>query len=290
MQIIVVAITIGLNGLDGFDVLAISFASPGIAAEWGINPQRSASCCRWSSSAWPLARSRSGRRRQDRPPADDARMSHVMAIGMFMATTVDGYVDLSSWRIVTGLGIGGLLTAINAISAEFANARRRHLCVAHSIGYPVGAVLGGLVRRGSCRADWRSVFYFGARVTAAFIPLVWSCTGVGALAHAQAAGRRAGKINRTLTRMGHAVISVLPTISEEVRRRSVADLFAPGTHRHDADGRDRLFLPRHHVLLHPEVGAEDRGELGFAHHRPPGCSCGRTWGAPRAARCSGCSR
>ena len=36
-QILVVAITVGLNALDGFDVLAISFASPGIAHDWGIN-------------------------------------------------------------------------------------------------------------------------------------------------------------------------------------------------------------------------------------------------------------
>ena len=37
LQIAVVAITVGLNALDGFDVLAISFASPGIASEWGID-------------------------------------------------------------------------------------------------------------------------------------------------------------------------------------------------------------------------------------------------------------
>ena len=37
LQIVVIAITVGLNALDGFDVLAISFASPGIAAEWGID-------------------------------------------------------------------------------------------------------------------------------------------------------------------------------------------------------------------------------------------------------------
>ena len=36
-QIVVVAITLGLNALDGFDILAISFASPGIAREWGID-------------------------------------------------------------------------------------------------------------------------------------------------------------------------------------------------------------------------------------------------------------
>src|SRR3954471_19613114 len=36
-QMLVVALTIALNALDGFDVLAISFASPGIAKEWGID-------------------------------------------------------------------------------------------------------------------------------------------------------------------------------------------------------------------------------------------------------------
>lgn len=33
----IVATMIGLNALDGFDVLSISFASPGIAADWGID-------------------------------------------------------------------------------------------------------------------------------------------------------------------------------------------------------------------------------------------------------------
>jgi hypothetical protein len=38
LQVIVTAMTVGLNALDGFDILSISFASPGIAAEWGIPP------------------------------------------------------------------------------------------------------------------------------------------------------------------------------------------------------------------------------------------------------------
>ena len=37
VQWVAIIICISLNALDGFDVLAISFASPGIAAEWGIN-------------------------------------------------------------------------------------------------------------------------------------------------------------------------------------------------------------------------------------------------------------
>ena len=37
MQVIAVSMCVFLNALDGFDVLSISFASPGIAAEWGID-------------------------------------------------------------------------------------------------------------------------------------------------------------------------------------------------------------------------------------------------------------
>ena len=36
-QIAVVAITVLLNAMDGFDILSIAFASPGIAKEWGTS-------------------------------------------------------------------------------------------------------------------------------------------------------------------------------------------------------------------------------------------------------------
>ena len=119
----------------------------------------------------------------------------VMATGMVMATTASGLAALSTWRIVTGLGIGGMLAAINAVSMEFSNTRRRHLSVSlMSIGYPLGAVFGGMVAARLLQGnDWRTVFYFGAGVTAVLIPLVfffvpesvhWLVT--------QAAGRRAG--------------------------------------------------------------------------------------------------
>ena len=35
-QVIVVILTVLMNAMDGFDVLSIAFASPGIAREWGI--------------------------------------------------------------------------------------------------------------------------------------------------------------------------------------------------------------------------------------------------------------
>src|SRR5688500_12800342 len=145
LQVMIVAITVALNALDGFDVLAISFASPGIAAEWGID--RAALGIVLSMELIGMAigsvllgglADMIGRR----PTILGCLV--VMAFGMFMATTVTGIVDLSIWRIITGLGIGGMLAAINAAAAEFSNARRRHLSVSlMSIGYPIGAVVGG---------------------------------------------------------------------------------------------------------------------------------------------------
>ena len=36
-QWLAVLVTVGLNAMDGFDVLSISFASPGIAHDWGVD-------------------------------------------------------------------------------------------------------------------------------------------------------------------------------------------------------------------------------------------------------------
>ncbi|NLA75586.1 MAG: hypothetical protein GX846_08990, partial [Deltaproteobacteria bacterium] len=37
LQIFIIAITVGLNAMDGIDVLSISLAAPDIAREWNLN-------------------------------------------------------------------------------------------------------------------------------------------------------------------------------------------------------------------------------------------------------------
>ena len=232
LQIIVVGLTIALNALDGFDVLSISFASPGIAAEWGID--RAALGIVLSMELIGMAigsmvlggvADKIGRR----PTILGCLV--VMSGGMLMATTVTGLVDLSIWRVITGLGIGGMLAAINAVSAEFASTKRRHLSVSlMSIGYPVGAVLGGLVAARLLQGnDWRSVFYFGAGVTAALIPITYFVMpeSVHWLARKQPAGALE-KINHAMTRMGHPAMTALPVIAVDARKKAVSDIFGPG--------------------------------------------------------------
>jgi benzoate transport len=231
MQMVVVAITVGLNALDGFDVLAISFASPGIAREWNIDRAALGFVLSMELIGMGLGSillggvaDQFGRRRTL------LGCLLVMTLGMFMATQAHGVYELSAWRVFTGLGIGGMLASINAVAAEFSNSRRLGLNVSlMAIGYPIGAVVGGsiaalLLKRG----DWREVFWFGAAATASFIPLVFWLVpeSVSWLCQRQPPGALA-RVNRGLVRMGHAPVEALPLIAVEVRKRSVAEIFDP---------------------------------------------------------------
>jgi benzoate transport len=232
-QILAVAITIALNALDGFDVLAISFASPGIAAEWGID--RAALGIVLSMELFGMAvgsvllggvTDRIGRR-----PMILACLG-VMALGMFMVPTTASITGLMLWRVFTGLGIGGMLAATNAVAAEYSNARSRNLSVSlMAIGYPIGAVLGGAVVAQLLKGggDWRSVFHFGGAVTLAFVPVVWFLLPetIPFLCHRKGEGALA-KINAALARMGHGAVAALPAPVEADARRSIADILRPG--------------------------------------------------------------
>ena len=231
LQLFVVVLTVGLNALDGFDVMSISFASPGIASEWGISRTALGIVLSMELIGMGLGSiflggvaDRYGRR----PTILGCVM--FMTLGMYMASTVSSVGALCFWRVVTGVGIGGLLAAINATVAEFANARRQAFCVSiMAIGYPMGAVLGGLVVKELLKAhDWRSIFQLGALMTGVFIPLVLFLLpeSVHWLARKQPAGALE-RINGTLRRMGHATVEALPQIAAEVRKRSQADLFSP---------------------------------------------------------------
>jgi benzoate transport len=231
VQIVAVAVTIGLNALDGFDVLAISFASPGIAREWGIDRAALGFVLSMEligmgvgSIALGGLADRIGRRRTL------LGCLVVMATGMLMATQAKNVYVLSVWRVVTGFGIGGLLASINAVAAEFANARRRSLSVSlMAIGYPLGAVAGGSIAAVLLKhGDWRSVFWFGAAATAVYIPLVYFLVpeSIDWLCQRQPL-QALVDVNRTLIRMGHAPVDALPVMTAKARNMSVADLFNP---------------------------------------------------------------
>ncbi|MEG3168012.1 MFS transporter [Sphingomonas sp. LB3N6] len=231
-QVIAIAVATALTALDGFDVLSISFASPGIAAEWGIDRAAlglvlSIELIGMGFGAFVLGAvaDRIGRR----PTILSCLV--VMASGMFLASTAQSVSILSVYRLLTGLGIGGMLAATNAIVAECANARRRNLSVAIMAGgYPMGAILGGLVAAQllATTGRWQSVFEFGAAMTALFVPIVlWLVPEtIAFLLHKRPTGALE-KINRTMLRQGRPALDALPPRDGEPRRFSFGQFFAP---------------------------------------------------------------
>lgn len=235
LQVAAIILCILLNALDGFDVLAISFASPGIASEWGID--RAALGLVLSMELIGMAvgsvllgnlADRIGRR------PTILLCLVVMAGGMAAATQAFNVVSLSAIRLVTGLGIGGMLACTNAMVAELSSARARSLAVAiMAAGYPVGAILGGSVASQLLvSGGWRDIFLFGGIVTALFLPLSWFLLpeSIGFLLQKRPADALA-RINRQLARMGHAPAEALPPVDAAAPKPSFAALFGPGLAR-----------------------------------------------------------
>ncbi|RYE01098.1 MAG: MFS transporter, partial [Sphingomonadales bacterium] len=107
-QIATIALCIVLNALDGFDVLSISFAAPGIAAEWRVDRAALGIVLSMELIGMALGSILLGQvadRIGRRPIVLGCLLA--MAGGMALASRADSIGTLSFWRLLTGIGIGG---------------------------------------------------------------------------------------------------------------------------------------------------------------------------------------
>lgn len=174
-QWLIVGICTFLNALDGYDVLAISFASNQVTEEFGLSGTvlglvMSAALLGMAVGALTLG-----------PVADRIGRRNMIllaiivdAIGLFMSATATSAGQLGLWRVVTGLGIGGILVATNVISAEYSSRRRRGLVISiYAAGYGIGAAVGGSVMVSLIsNFGWRSVFTLGGALAALSLVVV----------------------------------------------------------------------------------------------------------------------
>jgi len=255
MQMLVVVITVALNALDGFDVLSISLTAGSIRDELGIGADLTGLLLSMELIGMAIGSIFLGRYadRWGRRPMMMFCL-FLMTAGMFMVTTQPGIaasllhpavtaipwfsfpdwpvelVHISIWRVVTGLGIGGMLASINAVVAEYSNKKKKHMNVAlMSIGYPVGAFTGGFIAAELLESfTWHSVFLLGFGMTLTLIPIVYFF--VPETVAWQCRNQRPDsldKINSTLRKMGHAPVESLPDITEELAEKSQDSIFTP---------------------------------------------------------------
>src|SRR3984893_16721124 len=174
-QIMVVVITTALNMIDGFDVLAISFTAPLIAKEWGVPPQTLgillsaglAGMALGSLFLSPLA-DLFGRR------AVLIASTVILSLGMLASAVAGNVWELAASRLLTGIGVGGVLASGNTLLSEYSSDRWRDLSISSMVvGYPAGAILGGSISAYLIVAfGWRSAFIFGGVCSTILLPVL----------------------------------------------------------------------------------------------------------------------
>ena len=174
-QITAIVICLTINMLDGFDVLAIAFTAPAISSDWSLTSGAlgialSSGLVGMTLGSLFLAplSDRWGRR----PVILGCLV--IMSIGMIATGFSKGVGDLSMYRVITGLGIGGMLASLNTIVAEYSSGQRRDLSVSLlQAGYPIGATIGGIAATYVIlNIGWRYVFIGGGTLSLLMIPLV----------------------------------------------------------------------------------------------------------------------
>ncbi len=240
-QIAAIAVCVGLNMLDGFDVLVMAFTASGVSAEWKLSGAElgvllSAGLVGMAIGSLFLAP------RADRFGRRTVVMASVLivSLGMLLSGSARTHVELGVLRAFTGLGIGGILASATVLVAEYASDKWRNTAsYLYTSGYSIGATAGGAVAAVLIgRFGWRAAFDFGGIVSLAMLPIAyWGLPESLDFLVTRRPPDALRKLNRLMTAMRHPAAAELPATDIPVGlaaappRASVARLFAPALAR-----------------------------------------------------------
>jgi len=228
-QLGIIGVLFGLNALDGFDVLAIAFAAPGISRDWAVSPAALGAVISLGLFATgfgslfvaPFA-DKVGRR-----PMILCSLA-AMAFGMWVCAMAKGLGTLSAGRLVTGIGVGALVPCLSALSAEYANRRYRDFAVmAMAVGFPFGGFVGGALSAWLLHHfNWNSIFIAGSLATGTMmlVPLFFVPESMEHLILKPSA-RSLQRVNDILRRLRQPPIASLPATGPQAARRAGVDFF-----------------------------------------------------------------
>ena len=175
-QLAVIALCVGLNMLDGFDVLAMSFAASGVKADWHLLDSQLGALLSAGLVGMGLGSLTLG------PCADRwgrriiVLLSVALAgLGMLSSALARDYAELLVLRVLTGIGIGGTIASVAVIVSEYAPDKLRGTALAiYATGYSIGATIGGaLAAYAIPRYGWRAAFVIGGTLSLLMLPLAW---------------------------------------------------------------------------------------------------------------------
>lgn len=175
-QISTILICFLMNMLDGMDVMVVSYAAPNVSKEWAISPHSlgivfSAGLLGMAIGAMFLA-----------PRADKVGRKTmilicnlIMGISVFATSWADSVEMLTIFRIISGIGIGGMLASTATLTAENAPSNTKDFWVSFVMaGYPIGAVLSGLAGASVIpQYGWQAMFKIAGITSFLTLPIVY---------------------------------------------------------------------------------------------------------------------
>ncbi len=162
--------------LDGFDVLAMSFAASGVKADWHLLDSQLGALLSAGLVGMGLGSLILG------PCADrwGRRIVVLLSVacaglGMLGSALARDYAGLLVLRVLTGIGIGGTIASVAVIVSEYAPDKLRGTALAiYATGYSIGATIGGaLAAYAIPRYGWRAAFVIGGTLSLLMLPLAW---------------------------------------------------------------------------------------------------------------------
>jgi AAHS family 4-hydroxybenzoate transporter-like MFS transporter len=205
VQFTVLAFTFLCLIADGFDIQAIAFVAPPLTKLWAID--RSALGPVFAAALFGMVTGAAGIGRfGDRYGRKTALVVScaLVAAGSLASAVATSPTDLAVYRLLTGIGIGGVMPNATALMFEFAPVAWRQIATAAAlIGVPLGGVVGAALAR-SLIPDfgWRSLFIVGGAVPALLAGAIWPLLPESPR-YLVGQRRRAGELSGLLNRIAH---------------------------------------------------------------------------------------
>ena len=220
--------------LDGFDFAAMGFSAPTIVREWNLampsfGPVFGAGLFGLMIGALvsgPLA---------DRYGRKLVILASTLIFSIFaLATVLAHSIDqLYVLRLLTGIGVGGLMPNAIALTSEYAPKRIRSTVVAIMfLGFPLGAGAGGFIGAALIpRLGWQTMFLLGGLLPLILLPIAIFMLPESVrflVTHGYQPARVAALLNRLDGNAAYSGSETFAATEEKSRGFSVMQLLAEG--------------------------------------------------------------
>ncbi len=220
-QLLVVALCMFFNMLDGFDITTMAVVASPVSTALDLTPDKLG----WIFS-FALAGMMAGA--MFLAPVSDIigrRKLIIMAVALIgvsiiFTATATTLVEFILLRFISGLGAGAMLASQAALASEYSPDRYKAMSVALvTSGYPLGAMMTSVIA-GFIMPEygWRGMFWFGGVLTLTMVVVAWLFIpeSLKYLFQRRPADALA-RINRILGKLGKETLTAMPEVVEAPR-------------------------------------------------------------------------